>query len=337
MGYTDKSSLIQVGKSITKTLLDSFNTALVDHEAEITSLQANSSAIQLVDYYLSPEDLGIGEIKQAVMSLTEWQDLHGTGWVLCDGTTYTNSVYHRVTGSAIIPDFMTSGKFMRSALTDVVGGSAGQVGSSEADATAINGLSVNNGGSHNHTGSTGLAGQHSHTYTNSGVGANAASGSSYSAQIAADNTSTVADHVHAIPTQADHGHGLSGDLETKPTNINVNYFIKINLSATEAIVRVKVRENVNITSHVGYIVSHNGDPAAGSFTFDIKVGSIGSLSSIFSTKPTLTGAASDGTATSSGTVSGTTNELTAGDWIQVDITEYMTGQSGVYIRVFGTV
>lgn len=131
--------------------------------------------------------------------------------------------------------------------------------------------------------------------------------------------------------------GSTGGNETRMKNVTVNYFIKVNLSAQDNVIRIKAREAMSIVSVKGYIVDHLGLPTSGNFEFDIKKGAtIAALSTIYTTKPTLAYSAgiADGDPTSSGTPAAGGYDVSAGDWLQLDVTSIMPGQSGVYIQVF---
>ena len=94
---------------------------------------------------------------------------------------------------------------------------------------------------------------------------------------------------------------------------------------------------MTITSARGYITDNNGLPTSGNFEFDVKKGAtIAALTSVYSTKPILaySGGIADGDSTSGGTISAGGYSVAAGDWLQLDVTSIMAGQSGVYIRVY---
>lgn len=286
---------IEVGKPVKKSLWQKIKDNFDNHESRIAALSAGANKIGVFEYHLDPKDLGIGQIISADMTLSEYQEIYGDGWIIADGSSCVGSVYASVTGHTAVPDLRN--EFLRGASGTV------DLGTHYDDTTAVNGLSVQNAGQ-------------------SGV-------ISVAVALGANAFSTPA---------GSHSHGLIGDSETAPQHYGVNFFIKINLSAQDNVVRFKAREAMSIVSVKGYIVDNNGLPTSGNFELDIKKGAtVAALSSVYITKPTLawSGPIADGDATSSGTVSAGGYDVAAGDWLQLDITSVMVGQSGIYIQVFG--
>ena len=77
----------------------------------------------------------VGDVKESMLDPTSFIALNGDSWVPLDGTDVTGSMYETITGNATVPD--ASGAFIRS-----VGGAADSVGVLQSDATAQNGLTV---------------------------------------------------------------------------------------------------------------------------------------------------------------------------------------------------
>jgi hypothetical protein len=306
---------IAVGKPTKKSLWQKIKDNFDDHETRIAALSAGANKVVVFEYYVDPKDLQIGQIIPADMTLAEYQAVHGTGWVLCDGGSCTGSVYAALTSHTVVPDLQD--EFLR--------GSSGTVtlGTAYSDTTAPNGLAVDSGGSHTHT-----------------IQASTGSGSQ-TGDVGGGNSAGVYS-ANAVNSGGAHTHTVSStDSETAPQHFGVNFFIKINLSAQDQVVRTKAREALTITSVLGYIVDNNGLPTSGNMELDIKKGAtIGALSTLYSTKPILaySGGIADGDATSTGTVvDGTSYTIASGDWLQLDITSMMVGQSGIFIQVFGEV
>lgn len=173
----------------------------------------------------------VGTIMNSMLTLAQFQGQMGTTWVLCDGANVSGSLYHTVTGLTNVPN--TQSEFLRGATSDVVGVGAGQIGSTQSDATNVNGLNTTTGGDHNHGGTTNDNGDHSHTTTVSAnvyiSGTSAIQGTSNNTGLTNLPTSTDGDHNHTIPNSGTHSHTItSSDTETRPRNITVNMFIKIN-------------------------------------------------------------------------------------------------------------
>jgi hypothetical protein len=315
MAYSEvPSANLAVGKPVKKSVMTQVNDNLIDHESRISALSAGANKIQVFEHYIDPLDLGIGHIIPANMTLFQFQQVHGTGWIIADGGSCAGSVYNSVTGQSVTPDLRD--EFLRGASGSVA------LGTAYADTTALNGITMATDGAH------------VHDITGSGAGANslefvAAEGTFL------DGTDEYSNNITS--TGSTHTHSLSGDAETRPQNFGVNFFIKINLSAQDKVVRFKARESMSIVSSLGYIIDNSGLPTSGNLEFDIKKGAtIGTLSTVYTTKPTLaySGGIADGDPTSSGTPLAGGYDITAGEWLQLDITSLMNGQSGIYIQVF---
>ena len=198
----------------------------------------------------------VGEIVTSLLSEAQYQGSAGTGWILMDGRDVTGSAYHTLTGNTVVPDVTTAGRFLRS-----TGGAAASLGSVQADTTAVNGLAnaastatVNknqlnsNQNSHNHGANTGYYNpnhRHSDTvyYDSTGGPVNAGYVNSFARGTVNAHTTytnyTSINHRHSISSNtiswaSANASGtaaaqtITGDTETRPTNLSVNYFIRIN-------------------------------------------------------------------------------------------------------------
>lgn len=322
MAYSEiPSSDIEVGKPVKKSLWQKIRDNFIDHENRIAALSAGANKIQVVDYNFDSQNLEVGRVVASRMSLSQFQDIHGDGWVLCDGGSASGSLYATITGLTTVPDYRS--EFLRGA-----NGSSVILGSKYSDATAKNGLSA----------STNTTGSHTHTYES--FVDNSATDELNDTSLSIGSRARDTRNTRTSSSNGSHSHTvtITGDSETRPQNEGVNFFICIDLSTKDKIIRIKARESFTITNIKGYLVDNAGLPTSGNFEFDIKVGStIAGLSSIFSVKPVLaySGGIADGDATSSGTVVSGGYDVTAGDWIQIDITSIMVGQSGYMLSIFG--
>lgn len=366
---------IAVGKAIKKSLMQLISDNLDDLDSRISALSASANKISVFEYNVDPKDLHIGEIMAADLTLAEFQAVHGTGWIIADGSSCTGSVYASVTGHTIVPDLRD--EFLRGASGTFT------LGTAYADSTAKNGLNAtvdndshahtnsvgNQSANHTHTGTTSSNGSHTHgqnartstttqalQYENAGGGsgqalvptATAGSGglvpvitASSGAHTHTMTTGTIsASHIHTVTVNSDtHNHNLtwSEDSETRPQNYAVNFFIKINLSAQDCLMSIVAKEDMTIVSVQGYIIDKHGLPTSGSFEFDIKKASTrAGLTTVFTTKPSLaySGGIADGDNTSSGTFIGGGANVSQGDFLDLDITGMMPGQSGFIISVY---
>jgi hypothetical protein len=127
----------------------------------------------------------IGEIKQALLTQAEFQQLNGDCWVGLNGQSISGSDYANFTGRTTLPD--ANCRFLRNA-----GGEAAALGQTQEDEFK----------SHNHG-------------TINGVNSNNNSGAAFPAMSNLNNRA----NVNTTNT---------GGTETRPKNLTVNLFIKIN-------------------------------------------------------------------------------------------------------------
>ena len=151
----------------------------------------------------------VGSIQQTFLSASEFESIMGTDWVLADGRDVTGSSYETITGNSSVPD--CRGLFLRT-----VGGNANAtIGGTQSDTTAQNGLSAstNSAGSHTHSYNSRLSPSAFGAFGNPGGITNTGSATTFA-------TNSAGSHSHTV--------SLSGDTETRPVNITVNTFVKIN-------------------------------------------------------------------------------------------------------------
>jgi microcystin-dependent protein len=176
-----------------------------------------------------------------------------SGYFMCDGSevsrvTYSNlftvlgTLYGVGDGSTTfnLPDLR--GEFLRG--LDNMGTAAGArgvdtgrtLGTNQTETTSVNGLTGNANISHTHnSGTAASAGNHSHSvlifFDNGGSGltTNATGNQRTASTYNAGNTSNTGAHTHTVTVPAHSGNGsvsLSGDAETRPRNVALNYIIK---------------------------------------------------------------------------------------------------------------
>ncbi len=139
---------------------------------------------------------GIGAIKNSMLTEVQFQAQNGSGWVLCDGRDVTGSDYDTLTGNTTLPD--ARGQFLRGKSHGRSDGQENPDGDSALGTAQTDAFD-----SHSHT-LTGV--QSPLTAGNRNVLGSFASGPANSAE------STTSD----------------GGNETRPKNITINIFIKIN-------------------------------------------------------------------------------------------------------------
>jgi len=193
----------------------------------------------------------VGDVKQSILPADAFILLNGDDWVPMDGTDVTGSMYETLTGNSTVPD--ATGAFIR-----CVGGAALGAGETQQDATARNGLNVSWSSSNLTTGTktvswasanattASYSHKHSVTQQNSPAGYQQESkgwlGSPY--ENYNSNTNTVGggltlnkNQLNSNQTAHSHtfnknilnsGQAWGEDEETRPLNMAVNYFIKVN-------------------------------------------------------------------------------------------------------------
>ena len=301
MAFTTLDSAdLAVGKPTKKSLFDQIKTNQDDHETRISALASGANKVVVFEQNIDFADLGIGEIRAADMTTAEFQAIHGTEWILADGSSCSGSFYAGMTGHTVVPD--TTNRALRGDGTD-----AATLSATQADQMI----------SHNHS----FSGTVPINQTHSSVGG---TGSMFRSAESSSGTHSVSGSI---------GSAGAGS-ETRMKNVTVNFFIKINHNFNNIL---KARENMTIVGIQGYVIDNNGLPTAGTLEFDILKSSTtrSALTSIFTTKPTLawSGGIADGDATSSGSLSGGGGSITSGDWLDLSVTSVMTKQTGIYIQI----
>ena len=151
------------------------------------------STIDLIT--LSKAEAKVGDIKESLLTLEQFLEEHLGDWMLMDGSSCVGTLYHTMTGKTEVPDALSEGTFFRQAKD------GRELGSYQADAFQ----------------------GHWHNTNDSVVSGskNGGAGSTYYPNTTTNTYATepVSDGVNGTPRTAD---------ETRPKNIAVNYFIKIN-------------------------------------------------------------------------------------------------------------
>lgn len=230
-------------------------TRTVKLEREVSKLHEITTRLERLEHQNHP----IGSIFLSFLSEEQARLQMGNSWVLCDGRDVSDSAYHTLGYGQFIPD--CRGRFLRSS-----GNSAAQLGECQSQATAVNGLhtrpstvtrpKIKSNLNQSEWLSTEHSGTHGHKlkYYHYGWGDNrgrydtertaAMSDSAVVGDMTKPNwegwISSEGKHQHYIPPhnhvldlwiegiQTAEAQSLSGDNETRPDNITVNTFIRIN-------------------------------------------------------------------------------------------------------------
>jgi hypothetical protein len=204
---------------------------LIDAQLEIKATDRTSDATQLGKLEFSKAsdcmivqlsskiqkvlDGFVGDVKYSMLTETQMQDEYGDDWILADGGDVTGSKYEALTGNSTVPDLR--GVFIRGKNNSREDGNenpAGEndLGDFENDTTRTP----------RNTAFTTNSDTHSHTFTKR-YGSES-SGGSYVWSINGSSSSSQS-------TSSDtHSHSITGggDDETRPKNVTLNAFIKIN-------------------------------------------------------------------------------------------------------------
>ena len=201
----------------------------------------------------------VGSVKKSMLAPDAFALLNGNDWVQMNGADATGSIYEALTGNATVPD--ASGVFIRS-----VGGNAGAVGQIQEDATKQNGLLVSWSSANVTTGTKTVSWASANASTSSssnwhydasyanktdyvngtGTSTNGRRGAWNNSvtQTAANKYTTVGGsmtvnknqmnshqtaHSHTFNKNAlNSGQSWSGDAETRPINMSLYFYMKIN-------------------------------------------------------------------------------------------------------------
>lgn len=220
------------------------NKIVIDGDIEVTGVATGLNAV--------------GTVQMSMLSLVQFQAVMGTDWVLMNGQNVAGSAYNTLTGNTTVPD--AQGRFIRMA-----GGAAAGLGVQQTQTTAKNGLSNStstvsgisgSNGTSSTSGAAELSGSHAHNVSgrsefvggsgNPVVSIARVGGSvsdittNFASTTTTTNNGASTDHTHTVTGTAaaqawsQSGTGtaaaqtISGDSETRPINIALNYFIKIN-------------------------------------------------------------------------------------------------------------
>ena len=175
------------------------------------------------DSNISTISSSLGDIRTSVLTEVQFQALNGSDWVLCDGDSCSGTAYETLTSNSTVPDLR--GEFLRGADNGRGVDSGRSLGSTQVDATDVNNLSVPSSGSHTHSTLEPYAditpGSQSPYY----LGRSYTVYAGYTTPTANYSTSN---GTHNYIGSTAHTHTLSSsDSETRPRNVAVNYFIKV--------------------------------------------------------------------------------------------------------------
>lgn len=216
------------------------NMARAEADPETKALKSMLAMVKAELSDIKARTQAIGSLQQAFLSEADFQKQMGKNWVLCDGRSVVGSTYEALGYGAAVPN--CTGRFLRSA-----GGNAAPLRTAQEQAidvskisasttlTAALGVSVNGT-----TDGASWAGDLAHSINED----NPTTGLDYNGVEAWKNSRVGRDgpywdrmfqHVHSFSGSGSASGGSwsttlsnNGEKETRPSNITVNTFIKIN-------------------------------------------------------------------------------------------------------------
>jgi hypothetical protein len=217
------------------------HTAQAQSTSDIQQLKQMMAVMKAEIAALKSASFAVGAVQQSFLSEAEFQKQMGRGWVLCDGRTVSGSRWERLGYGSIIPN--CTGRFLRTS-----GGDAADLRSAQDDSTAINGLSLSASTSLQSNMTVEVSGQTNEpNWTgnlfgaiNDGVNSSPDAYTGIEAwakrRVGLDGAywGRMFGHVHAFSGKGQATGGswsttinATGDRETRPINITVNTFVKI--------------------------------------------------------------------------------------------------------------
>lgn len=159
-----------------------------------------------VNWIIDNSTFALGTIVASMLTLAQFQSELNSTWVLMNGDSVVGSDYETLTGNSNVPDMFTDERFLRQATND------GALGATQVSANLSHTHLQNEGANISTFGTVPMkyqsGGSGSQTYTEPGFG----------------SSTPGSDRVlQTVPTNS------SGGSESRPNNMQVNHFIKINL------------------------------------------------------------------------------------------------------------
>lgn len=296
---------IEVGKPIKKSILQKVKDNFDDHEGRLNAIQVSSGIIDIFNDNIDHTTRAIGQIIASPLDITDFQTYNGDSWVLCDGQNVAGSAFALFAGTNNVPDLRN--EFIRGASSTI------PLGTQQSDATAVNGLTF------------GTTNYFAGSFSNSGI----------TNQGIIDNQTISQVSSEELINQFNSG--LGGDSETRPRNVAVNFFIKINADSLENRLIYRATTPFDITNVQATIVKMPGGTSlAQGFEIDIRTGSdLNSLNSIFASRPFTTVTSTIGQ--TGGFAIATGGEVVnAGDYVVFDIISLPSWNSRIHVYVTGS-
>jgi hypothetical protein len=189
---------------------------------EAGNAQAQKDTLQLIGSTVQEDTINqrtvvssgvIGEVKSCMLTEAQMQLAAGPGWILADGRSVAGSLYEIITGDSSVPDMR--GQFLRGKNNGRIDGAEDPDGERDLGDSQVDALEN----------ITGMVGR----FVGRGINVSVASGAF---ALNGDNQSMFAGEFGsggtALGVDFDASRVASTSSETRPKNIVINYFIKIN-------------------------------------------------------------------------------------------------------------
>jgi len=294
MAYNSLNSTdLEVGKPLKTDILTTIRDNEDDLNSRTSGLEVTAAKVIVFNEVVDLASYRTGDVKWSFLSTTQFQAKYGLSWVKIDGSSISGTDLAALYGSTL-PDFRN--RFPR--ITDE---STRAIGSTEANQNLA----------------------HTHVQNVNGVTQYDLAGSG--TQLPGIISSTTTWRGTATSTSS------SGSSEARPDSGVLSAFVRKEDIATSKIRRWKAPSAFTLTSA---ICSSIVAGSAGTLDVDIKKGADrSSLSTIFSTRPSVGYAAGDDADSSNAIFADTTVAL--GDWLQIEIQGMQTGQSDFHFYLVG--
>ena len=299
MSYNDFTDVeIGVGKPVKKSLWQKLKDNFTSHEDRITALEGGgSSKLVLFNGIIETDKNRVGDIKFSLLSTTQYQNLHSADWNTLTGQSLSGKDLASYYGATCIN---AGGRFPRISGTSGVG------------AIGIGTLQ----GQQNYT----------HGHDLQFYGDKSGGGSLPECVVKLDNSGNTADGLdtwHSITSYAN-GYRLlnQGGNEARPDSAVIGAYVKENDYDLTRISLFKAPYDFNIISS---IVTNIDAGNSGTLEMDVLTGSaLSSVTSIFSTKPSVTSGAGNNASSSNAVISNPS--VFENNWVRLDVTSLQTRQ-----------
>jgi hypothetical protein len=304
MAYSSLSStLIAVAKPTKKEIFTTLKSNQDDHETRIASVESGSaSKIILFNEIIELDRSRTGDVKFSLLTESQYQAKFGVDWELIKGQSISGSDLASLYG-ATLPD-------ARDRFPRILASSGKTVGQTETSQNKSHTHYIQDSGGKQIAKDTGSGGVNADRLDSTNA-----------------NCWTAGLQGQYIPTLSD------GGTEARPDSIILNAFTRKDDYEIDQVRLFKAPYAFTFTS---CIITTLVAGSAGTLEVDVLKGTtLGSLTTVFSTKPSVSYSSGNNTSSSNAVFS--TTSVSSGDWIQLDITSLQTKQNRFQMYLIGEV